>query len=44
MKFIFKLGLKMWSIVSNVVKEKIKLVWVNKTIIQLDQLFQNNSE
>ncbi len=43
-KLASKLGLKTWSIASRVVKERIELVWANKTIHQLDELFQNNLE
>lgn len=39
MKLVFKLELKMQNIISWIVKEKIKSVWTNKTISQLDQLF-----
>lgn len=41
-KLISKLGLRMYSIAIGVVQENIKLGWANKTIRQLDQLFQNN--
>lgn len=44
MKLASKLGLRTRSIVSKVVKEKIGLVWANKTINQLDLLFWNNPE
>ena len=43
-KLISKLGLRIQNIPSKVVKEKIKLIWANKTIRQLDQLFWNNLE
>ena len=43
-KLTFKLGLRMQSIVSGVVKEKIEWVWANQTISQLNQLFRNNLE
>ena len=39
-----KLGLRMQSIASGFVKERIESVWANRTICQLDQLFQNNLE
>lgn len=44
MKLAFKLGLKMQGITSDMVKERIELVWANKTINQLDQLVWNNPE
>ncbi len=44
MKLISKLELKMRGIFSEVVKRKIKAVSANRTICQLDQLFQNNPE
>lgn len=34
----------MRNIASKIIKERINLVWVNKTIYQLDQLFWNNLE
>lgn len=43
-KLAFKLGLKMQNIANTVIKEKIELVWANRTISLLDELFQNNSE
>lgn len=43
-KLTFKLGLKMKKIANVVVKEKIYLVWANKILNQLDQLFLNNPE
>ena len=44
MKLASKLGLKTRSIASRLFKERIESVWANRTICQLDQLFQNNSE
>lgn len=44
MKLVSKLGLRMWSIACKVVKERIMLIQANKTIRQLDELFQNNPE
>ncbi len=44
LKLASKLGLRTRGITSGVVKERIEAVWVNKTIRQLDQLFQNNPE
>lgn len=44
MKLASKLELKTWSIANGIVKERIEFVWANKTIHQLDQLFQNNPE
>ncbi len=41
-KLALKLGLRMKNITIGVVKEKIELTWTNKTIRELDQLFQNN--
>ena len=38
-KLAFKLGLRTQSIVSGVVKQRVELVWANRTISQLDQLF-----
>ena len=44
MKLASNLELKRQSIASRQVKERIELLWPNKTIYQLDQLFQNNPE
>ena len=43
-KLASKLGLKTRSIASKLIKERIELVWANRTICQLNQLFQNNLE
>lgn len=43
-KLAFKLGLKTRGIASSVVKERIKFVWANRNICQLDQLFRKNLE
>ena len=44
MNLASKLGLRMWGIATGVIKERIESVWANRTVRQLDQLFQNNPE
>ena len=44
LKLILKLGFKIKSIISSMVKKTIIAIWVNKTISQLDTLFKENQK
>lgn len=43
-KLAFKLGLRINKIKNGIIKEKIKSLWTNKTINQLNRLLKDNSE
>lgn len=43
-KLAFKLVLEMQGIASGMIKKRIKMIWPNKTISQLDQLFWSNTK
>lgn len=44
LKLATKLGLRTRTIPSNLVKERIEIIWANKTISQLDRLFKDNPD